>query len=218
MRGWEDLGTVKTAAGTVADLAVGDVLRIRENGGLAGWTVIAKGAHGTGENDALCLRVSLLAPCTYFFGSAEYENSTVDRWLSHGYLHALSDAARAALVPAALPCWDEFNKQSKSITRLCFLLSATELGFVDAERIAVEGTAIPYFAGNAQRAASYFGDPAPYGTRSPMKSSMGGSVHIISVGPTGEQLSHPVLLYTLPVRPAVIVSGAAALGSNNEII
>lgn len=212
------MDTVKAAASTVADLAVGDVLRMRENGGLAGWTVIAKGAHGTGANDALCLRVSLLAPCTYFFGSAEYANSTVDRWLSHGYLHALSDAARAALVPAVLPCWDEFNKQSKSITRLCFLLSATELGFVDAERVAVEGTAIPYFAGNAQREASYFGDPAPYGTRSPMKSSMGGSVHIISVGSTGEQLAHPTMLYQLPVRPAVVLSAEAGLDSNNEII
>lgn len=212
------MGTVKTAAGTVADLSVGDVLRIRENGGLAGWTVIAKGTHGAGVNDALCLRVSLLAPCTYFFGSAEYANSTVDRWLSHGYLHALSDAARAALVPAALPCWSEFNKTQKTIQRVCFLLSATELGFTDAERIAVEGTAVPYFAGNAQRAASYFGDPAPYGTRSPMKSSMGGSVHIISVGSTGEQLAHPTMLYQLPVRPAVVLSAEAGLDGNNEII
>ncbi len=192
----------------LSGLALGETLRIRENGEFQDFTVIARGTHGTNEADTLVIRRDLLAPCTYFFASAEYEGSTPDRWLSYGYLNTLQDSVRVNLVPASLPCWDEFHKEQKTLVRRCFLLSATELGFVDESRVPVEGTAIPYFANDAARVAQRFGQALPYGTRTPMKSVIGNSVHIISVGASGEQLSHPVLLYELLTRPAMILRGS----------
>ena len=145
----------------LSGLALGETLRIRENGEFQDFTVIARGTHGTNEADTLVIRRDLLAPCTYFFASAEYEGSTPDRWLSYGYLNTLQDSVRVNLVPASLPCWDEFHKEQKTLVRRCFLLSATELGFVDESRVPVEGTAIPYFANDAARVAQLAGE---YGT------------------------------------------------------
>ena len=204
--------------GRVQELFPGDTLKLQEGGAWVDFVVAGKGLLGTAEGDALLVRKELLPPCTYFFASAEYEGSTPDRWLSYGYLNALQRAAQKALVPAALPCWDEFHKLSKTLVRRCFLLSATELGFVDESRVPVEGTAIPYFGEDSARAAQFVGSPAPYGTRTPMKASLGNSVHIISVGTTGEQLSHPVLLYTLPVRPALVLRGDVAWDMYRRVI
>lgn len=204
--------------GKVGDLFAGDILRIPENGEPTDYVVIGKGLMGTGTNDALLFRREPIAPINYVFASAEYQDSAPDKWLSHGYVNILPDKVRAAIVPATLTCWDEFNKVSKTLKRKCFLLSATELGFVDASRIAVEGTAIPYFSSNDMRKTTYFGAPAPYGTRTPMKSSVGNSVHIISVGSDGTQLTHPVYLYTLPLRPAMIISADAKYDLYRQII
>ena len=204
--------------GRVQELFPGDTLKLQEGGEWVDFVVAGKGLLGTAEGDALLVRKELLPPCTYFFASAEYEGSTPDRWLSYGYLNALQDSAREGLAPATLTCWDEFHKEQKILTRRCFLLSATELGFVDESRVPVEGTAIPYFGEDSARAAQFVGSPAPYGTRTPMKASLGNSVHIISVGTTGEQLSHPVLLYTLPVRPALVLRGDVAWDMYRRII
>lgn len=205
------------ASGKVAELFPGDTVRLRESGVPTDYLVLAKGTHGAGENDALAIRKELLAPCYYFFASAEYQDSTVDRWLSHGFVNTYSDGVRAALVPATLDCWDEFHKEEKTLERVCFLLSATEFGFTSSTNIAVEGTAVPYFSSDASRVAQYVGTAMPYGTRTAMKSSIGNSVHIISVGAEGAWLSHATGLYRLFTRPAVILSGDAVFDIDREI-
>lgn len=201
------MGLYQTVLGKVKDLFPGDTVRIQENGEWADFTIVGSGLLGGGDNGVLVIRKELMPASTYFFASAEYEGSTPDRWLSYGYLSILQESIVPHIIPATLTCWDEFNKQSKTISRKCFLLSATEMGFTDSSRIAVEGTAISYFGTAETRKATLFGSPAPYGTRSPMKAAMGNSVHINAVASDGTWIFHPVLLYPLPIRPAFIISG-----------
>lgn len=201
----------------LSDLEFGEIVRIKEFGQCQDFIVVGRATHGTGENDTLVIRRDLLQPVTYLFGPAEYENSTVDRWLSYGYLTSIESGIRAKIKPATLSCWDEFHKEQKTIKRQCFLLSATEFGFTDATYFAVEGTAVPYFS-TASRVASHYGVVLPYGTRSAMKSSMGNSVHIIAVGSDGEWSMHAVMLYQLLVRPAMILDGSLEFDDYRQVI
>lgn len=203
--------------GLMSSLTAGATVRLKENGSYQDFIVAGTATHGSGTTDKLVVRRDLLAPCYYTFGSAAYKDSSVDRWLAHGYVNTLSDTVRAAIIPATLTCYDEFNKVTETIKRTVFLLSATEMGCTNATYFKTEGTAVELFTSDASRIAYRFGEALPYGTRTPMIDPTGGnSVHIINIGSTGEWLTHPVNLYQLLTRPALILSGNLYFDSNTR--
>jgi len=159
----------------LADATPGAVVKINENGNPTKFLVLQHGYPNAGSANTLLLRKDLFPQKLAWGTSAlrDYENGSIDTYLTQEYLLMLPSSLKEKIPEVGIACTrvdPGESPVSKTIVRKGFLLSATELNFVDASA-PVEGYPIAYFAATTDRFALYNGETGSYWTRTPQTNS-----------------------------------------------
>lgn len=189
------------ASTKLADATPGTIVKINENGNPTKFLVLQHGYPNAGSANTLLLRKDLFPQKLAWGTSAlrDYENGSIDTYLTQEYLLMLPSSLKEKIPEVGIACTrvdPGESPVSKTIVRKGFLLSATELNFVDASA-PVEGYPIAYFVATTDRIALYNGEAGSYWTRTPKTNSANATW---SVQPDGSMaaVAYSVTYYLRP--------------------
>lgn len=152
----------------LGDKAVGDIVKIKENGVAVNYLIVHKGKPSDLYDDS-CDGVWLLREKTLkkrawhgtntSTSSNDYENSNIEAWLNNTFLNTIDDKIRAAIKTVKIPY--QKGKGTSTIVQSganglsckVFLLSGYEVGFTqsDNQYLPIDGAKLSYFSGNTSR-------------------------------------------------------------------
>lgn len=200
----------------ISTLAVGDSVYFQVNGVSTEFIIVHMGLPNGRIYDASCDGVWVLMKDIYenrAFDAIQlvYASSAIHEYLNSTFLGLLGASVQAGIKEVKIPhvYGSSVKKGSNGLSAKVFLLSVIELGASDSVSniVAQEGYNLDYFRGADsffnydKRVANLNGVPAPWWTRSPLKTMIGNVWNIKEDG--GRTTNH----YTssLGVRPAFIL-------------
>lgn len=156
-------------AGTpLSSKAIGDIVKIKENGVQTNFLVLSHGYPASGRT--LLLRKDIHSFRAWDSGSNAYSVSDIDAWLNGEYLNLIDSSVRSQIAEVSIVCTvGSHNWVSSTLSRKVFLLSYTEVGFSGNAYAKVEGSPLPYFDSDAKRIGYLGGSAEAWWLRSPDK-------------------------------------------------
>ena len=231
--------TIEQERKTLGDKAVGDIVKIKENGVAQNYIIVQKGKPSSLYDDS-CNGVWLLREKSHsnraWHGKSwdtsvnDYENSQVQAWLNGEFFNNIDEKIRAAIKTVKIPFKKgtgngngEVQSGVNGLSCKIFLLSGYEIGFTtdDCEYVPVDGERLAYFLNGEE-------DSAAMGKRV-CKDSEGRAVHwwlrSASTGNTSYawRVGTDGTLYngntyrTYAVRPALILSPSLLVNEDGSI-
>lgn len=204
-------------------LAVGSTVKIAVGGTDYDWLVVHQGLPGS-MYDASCNGTWLLMKDIYTimkFDSRSnlFVNSSLLQYLSTTFYDAIDANVRKLIKVATIPYIDRNYTDAASSGNLrawVFLLSMTEVGFVDtpSSHMLIEGAKLSYF--NSRSKIAYFGEEAAaWWSRTPYDASKRDVWYIES---NGDSAYIDVTMFYCGVRPCMILPQDALVDDTGHII
>lgn len=146
----------------LGDKAVGDIVKIKENGVAQNYIIVQKGKPSSMYDDS-CDGVWLLREsahsrepwhgASYETSVNDYENSEINEWLNGEFLNSIDEKTRAAIKTVKIPYHKGTGSGGKvqsgadGLSCKAFLLGGYEVGFTtdDCEYVPVDGERLAYF-------------------------------------------------------------------------
>ena len=203
-------------AGTpLSSKAIGDIVKIKENGVQTNFLVLSHGYPASGRT--LLLRESLYDSRAWNGVSTNaYATSDIDSWLNGDYLNFIDASIRAQIT--AINISYTVGNRSNTVTTLSrkvFLLSYTEVGFSGSSYTNVEGSPLSYFNSASRRIGYLNGAATGWWLRSPHTGTIGRAWYVRNDGgPAGGRN----VTDSYGWRPAFSLPSSILLNDNNEII
>lgn len=184
---------------TLADCAIGNIVKIKENNLLTDFLVLKHGYPADGNGRTLLLRKDLYDSRQWHTSNVNaYATSSIDAWLNDGYLGLIDAQIQGQIAAVDIPYTPgNGNNTVSTLSRKVFLLSGTEVGHT-ASALNAEGSAISYFDGNGKRVTNQDGVAANWWLRSPHATETNATWHIFADG----TFSYSRVINLLGTRPA----------------
>ena len=146
----------------LGDKAIGDIVKIKENGVAKKYIIVQKGKPSSLYDDS-CDGVWLLREkshsrrawhgANYETSVNDYENSEINAWLNGEFLNSIDEKIRAAIKTVKIPykkgtgSGGAVQSSANGLSCKIFLLGGYEVGFTtnDCEYVPVDGTRLAYF-------------------------------------------------------------------------
>ena len=201
---------------SLAEVPVGSLVKLAENGTLKSYRVLSKNYQNTGR--VLLLRENPHTAMAWNTGGgSSYSGSTIDTWLTGAFFNTLSSKVQAQVSAITIPYTKSYGSPVSSISRKVFLLSATEVNFPSGGFNA-EGTALSYFSSDSVRTAyNESGTVVGWWTRSPSMSDNGRVYYIRQVAPIGGKDADPSTSAGYYARPALTLPNTLKVLDTGEI-
>lgn len=147
---------------TLGEKAIGDIIRIKENGVAQNYIIVQKGKPSSLYDDS-CDGVWLLREsahsrepwhgASYETSVNDYENSEINAWLNGEFLNSIDGKIRAAIKSVKIPykkgtgSGGDVQSGANGLSCKIFLLSGYEVGFTtdDCEYVPVDGARLAFF-------------------------------------------------------------------------
>lgn len=143
-------------AKALSSYSVGSIVKIKENGVLSNFIVIAHGYPAIGQT--LLLRETVSDDMVWNTSPVLYKNSAIDRWLNSEYLNTIDSNIRSKISDSSIQCatsiYDPDGSPNENINRKVFLLSAREVLDSGSGVDNNEGQKIAYFNSVERRKAN----------------------------------------------------------------
>ena len=220
-------------AGTpVSELAVGTLIKIRENGSPVEYMVVHQGLpssmYDESCNGCWLLRKDIYTQRTWDSSNNDYKNSDIRSYLNGTFLNLFDDDIKNAIKQVKIPYQNgtgsggSVASGANGLSCKIFLLSGYEVGFStsDSSYFPRDGAKLSYFssgtgsAANNKRIANYNGSATDWWLRSPYTS------HTLNVW---DVYSNGYYYYwycnnTYGVRPALVLDPAATVDENLDLL
>ncbi len=163
----------------LGDKAVGDVVKVNENGTAVNYIIVHKGKPST-LYDSSCdgvwlLRQDINYKIVWDDTNNDYANSSIHAWLNGNFLNTIDEKIRAAIKTVRIPYKEGTGDSSATVQSgvyglscKIFLLSFLELGYNRSSLTPVDGAKLSYFSDLSSRIAKDSnGTAADWWLRSP---------------------------------------------------
>lgn len=207
-------------------LAVGTLVRIKENGADVNYRVVHQGLpsslYDSSCNGTWVLREEIQTTMVYHASKNDYKNSVIHTYLTGTFIGMFDAATQAVIKQVKIPYWNGTgNKGSlasgaNGLSTKAFLLGSAELDLADnGQYYPSDGACLNYFldctSDDARRYAYYNGAVTNWWTRSPYTSHYSSAVCLRGGSGFAEDMGD-----TAGVRPAFILDSTAMVsGSPN---
>lgn len=214
---WYQLGS------PLGNLAVGSTVKIAVGGKDYDWLVVHQGLPGS-MYDASCngtwlLMKDIYTKMVFDSNSNLFVNSSLLQYLNTTFHDAIDANVQKLIKVATIPYIAQNNTSAASSGNLrawVFLLSMTEVGFVDtaSSNMPIEGAALSYF--NSRNKIAYFGEEAAaWWSRTPYAVFNRDAWYIES---NGDSAFSDVRFFSCGVRPCMILPQDALVDDTGHII
>ena len=213
--------------------AVGDIVKIKENGVDVNYIVVHKGKPSDMYDDS-CDGVWLLREKTHskraWHGTSssdsanDYENSEIEAWLNGDFLNTIDEKIRAVIKTVKIPFKKGLGNASTGVysgtnglSCKTFLLSGYEVGFTqsDNQYLPVDGANLSYFSDNNSRIGKDSTDTAVYWwLRSPDTIN---SARVCFVRTDGSCSSFNSYSSSVAVRPAFVLPSNITINDDGSV-
>lgn len=223
----------------LGDKAVGDVVKIKENGVAVNYIIVQKGKPSS-LYDASCdgvwlLRESALAARAWDGrsddGRNDYENSDITTYLNNTFFNTIDIETSTAIKTVKIPFKKGVGNASppvqsgaNGLSCKVFLLGAYEVGFTtsDNRNIPVDGAKLTYFLnGNSDSLAlnkRICKDSSGSVVYWWLRSASTDNFRVVSGGNTDGTLYNSVCYFTYAVRPAFVLPTTLKVDSGGNIV
>ena len=234
--GVESEGSFENAtpiAGTaVSTLAVGTLVKIKENGSPVEYMVVHQGRpssmYDTSCNGTWLLRKDIYTKRAWDSSNSDYKNSDIHSYLNGTFLNLFDNDIKNAIKQVKIPYQNgtgsggSVASGANGLSCKIFLLSGYEVGFSTSDNsyFPRDGTKLSYFSSgtsssaNNKRIAKYNGSATHWWLRSPGTSGTSG---VWGVGPRGDD-SYWNSYDTYGVRPALVLDSSAVVDADLNVI
>lgn len=215
----------------LGDKAVGDIVKINEDGVAVNYLIVHKGKPSDMYDDS-CDGVWLLREKTHsnraWHGTSEssskndYENSEIEAWLNSTFLNTIDEKIRAAIKTVKIP-YRKGSGTSKTVQSganglscKVFLLSGYEVGYTqsDNEYLPIDGAKLSYFSDNTSRIGYGSTNVALWWLRSPHTFNAMGVFLVRTNGSLGSSSSY---LMNDAARPAFVLPSSLLVGEDGTV-
>ena len=151
----------------LGDKAVGDIVKIKEDGVAVNYLIVHKGKPSDMYDDSCdgiyVLREKIHSARAWDSSDNNYENSDINTWLNNDFVTAIDEKIRAEIKKVKIPFKKGKGNSSSSVYEglyglscKVFLLSGYEVGFTtsDDSRIPVDGAKLSYFSSGTETSAN----------------------------------------------------------------
>ena len=216
----------------LGDKAVGDIVKIKEDGVAVNYLIVHKGKPSDMYDDS-CDGVWLLREKTHsnrvWHGTSEstskndYENSEIEDWLNSTFLNAIDEKIREAIKTVKIP-YRKGSGTSKTVQSganglscKVFLLSGYEVGYTqsDNEYLPIDGAKLSYFSDNTSRIGYGSTNVAIWWLRSPHTFNAMGVFLVRTDGLLGSISSS--YLMNGAARPAFVLPSSLLVGEDGTV-
>lgn len=225
----------KPSTGILASsLAVGSVVKLRENGTAVEYLVVNQGKpSGSSLYDDSCDGTWLLRKDCHskrVWNSnnlSEYADSTINTWLNGDFFNSFGNAEQVAIKRVKIPYCvgggsSTENSGANGLSAKVFLLSGYEVGWTssDNQYFPQDGAKLSYFesgtgtSANNKRVANYNGSAAYWWLRSPDTSSTNYACLVRSVGDCSSRHAS----YSYGIRPALVLPSNALFDKTTMLL
>lgn len=186
--------------------SVGSVVKIKVNGTLTNFIVLKHGYPSSSNGRTLLIAEAIYTTST--FGSSQtYSSSTVDTYCNSTFLNLIDSTIRSQIANVSI------SSNGSTLSRKCFLLSYTEVGFSGSSYAKTEGSAISYFSSDSKRIAKYNGSADYWWLRS---ASTGNALYVWCVG-SGGAASYYYYAGSYGVRPAFTLPSSLYVSDDGSV-
>lgn len=217
-----------------SDLAVGDIVKLTENGTPVEYIVVNQGIPTGGESlyDSSCdgtwlLRKDCLAE-QYWGSTILFQNSVIKTWLDNKFFNTFGTVEQAAIKQVKIPYCTKATTGSvasgvNGLICKIFFLSAVEMGETGTEEYPIDGSKLSYFelgtgtSANNKRIAYLDSNAVKYYTRSPHVSSTPSDIVYVS---SSGRVDYGSLSSNdqLSPRPTLILPSTALFDKDTKIL
>lgn len=215
----------------LGDKAVGDIVKIKEDGVAVNYLIVHKGKPSDMYDDS-CDGVWLLREKTHsnrvWHGTSEstskndYENSEIEDWLNSTFLNAIDEKIREAIKTVKIPYRKGSNTSmmvqsgANGLSCKAFLLSGYEVGFTqsDSEYLPIDGAKLSYFSDNKSRIGKDSTEAVIWWLRSPSTSSASIVFSVRRDGSCNRCYSYSS---NVAARPAFVLPSSLLVGEDGTV-
>ena len=222
---WDESGIV------ASDLAVGDIVKLIENGTPVEYIVVNQGIpKNSNLYDASCngtwlLRKDCHSSRAWSTGNANtYASSTINTWLNGDFFNSLGNIEQSVIKQVKIPyCTGdvdaEINSGSNGLSTKVFLLSWYEVGWTGSYEYApIDGASLSYFNNlgqvDAKRIAYLSGTATDWWLRTPHTQNF---VNVWFVNIVGNW-DYTSIIASKGIRPALILPFTAKFDKDTKIL
>lgn len=221
------------SAGILAsDLAVGDIVKLTENGTPVEYIVVNQGIpENSSLYDSSCNGTWLLRKDCHSKGrwcrrdENEYDSSDINTWLNDDFFNSLGSVEQSVIKQVKIPycvgnLTSTINSGTNGLSVKAFLLGGYEVGFTinDDNALPEDGAKLDYFIlgtdGDTKRISYLDGNTVYWWLRSPQWNTVNLVFHVkatgglINRGPTNSD----------GIRPALIIPSTAKFDKDTKIL
>lgn len=215
----------------LGDKAVGDIVKIKEDGVAVNYLIVHKGKPSDMYDDSCdgvwLLRESLHSNRAWDGTSSsydnDYENSDIKTWLNDAFFNTIDEKIRAEIKTVKIPFKKGKGSASTGVysgsgglSCKVFLLSGYEVGFTtsDSSALPIDGAKLDFFSDDASRIANLNGSPNYWWLRSPRTDNASDAWNVSGEGLKKHIYSH----YTaIAVRPAFILPSSLSVDDDGNV-
>lgn len=224
--------TTPSAGILASDLAVGDIVKLTENGTPVEYIVVNQGIpensslYDSSCNGTWLLRKDCLAQRIWNTANVNpYANSAINTWLNGEFFSSLGIVEQATIKQVKIPYCigngsSTINSGANGLSTKAFLLGGYEVGFTnsDSNDFPVDGVKLDYFdassGGNSKRIAYLNGSATAWWLRSPYTNYTNYAWY---VGSNGDYVGD-VTSISHGIRPALILPFTARFDKDTKIL
>lgn len=215
----------------LGDKAVGDIVKINEDGVAVNYLIVHKGKPSDMYDDS-CDGVWLLREKTHsnrvWHGTSEstskndYENSEIEEWLNSTFLNTIDEKIREAIKTVKIPYRKGSNTSmmvqsgANGLSCKAFLLSGYEVGFTqgDSEDLPIDGAKLSYFSDNNSRIGKNSTEAVVWWLRSPSASKASIVFSVRRDGACNRCYSYSS---NVAARPAFVLPSSLLIGEDGLV-
>lgn len=216
----------------LGDKAVGDIVKIKEDGVAVNYLIVHKGKPYELYDDSCdgiyVLREKTLGKRAWHGTDTstsvnDYENSDINTWLNGAFLNIIDEKIRAAIKTVKIP-YRKGSGTSRTVQSganglscKAFLLSGYEVGFTqsDSSYLPIDGAKLSYFSDNNSRIGKDSTDTAVnWWLRSPSSVSAASVFRVLADGYLYSYLSYDS---PVDVRPAFVLPSSLLVGEDGTV-
>ena len=220
-------------AGTaVSTLAVGTLVKIKENGSPVEYMVVNQGLPSSMYDESCdgcwLVRKDIYTMRPWDSSNNDYKNSDIHSYLNGTFLNLFDNYIKNAIKQVKIPYYNDSGSEgsvasgTNGLSCKIFLLSGYEVGWIttDSQWFLHDGAKLSYFssgsssAADNKRIANYRGSAADWWIRTP---DTGGNYGIRYVTPNGSY-GLQNCGYPYGVRPALVLDSSAVVDTDLNVI
>lgn len=215
----------------LGDKAVGDIVKIKEDGVAVNYLIVHKGKPSDMYDDSCdgiwLLRESIHSDVVWDrTGSSyknDYENSNIKTWLNNNFLNTIDEKIRDGIKTVKIPFKKGVGNASTGVysgsnglSCKIFLLSGYEVGWTQStnQYVPIDGTKLSYFSDdNSRIGKDIYNNAKNWWLRSPYLDSSTSPFVVNNQGSTGT----PGAQYTNGVRPAFVLPAYSLVDDDGNV-